>query len=146
MKKKLLLLSSATLIIILSVFVARNVFVSLKPASVSPTPATQQKNTESKIQIIIDYGNDEKVNSDYLLSDNDTAFSVLEKITLDKQIPLETESYDFGIFVKSINDLESGADMAWIYFVNSESGQVAADQHILSSGDMVEWKYIEPEF
>jgi hypothetical protein len=36
--------------------------------------------------------------------------------------------------------------MAWIYFVNDESGQIAADQYQLAPGDIVEWKYIKPEY
>ena len=60
------------------------------------------------------------------------------------QVQFDVTEYDFGIFVNSINDLESSNEKAWIYFVNGESAQVAADQYQLESGDIVEWKYITP--
>ena len=35
--------------------------------------------------------------------------------------------------------------MAWIYFVNGQSGSVASDQYQLKEGDLVEWKYVVPD-
>ena len=59
-------------------------------------------------------------------------------------IPIETERYDFGVFVKSIEGRLSTAERAWIYFVNGESGQVGADQYQIYPGDVVTWRYVEP--
>lgn len=144
MKKKLLLLSSATLTIILSLFIIGRSNISKK--TIDPTPTLYQQQAENVTKAIINYGNNETADKTYPYVSGETAFSVLEKITLDKQISLETETYDFGVFVKSINGFESNADMAWIYFVNGKSGQVAADQYELLPGDTIEWKYIKPEF
>ena len=71
-------------------------------------------------------------------------FSILEEALEKNNISFETEKYDFGVFVKSINGIESTNEKAWIYFVNGESGQVAADKLELNTGDLVEWKYITP--
>jgi len=77
---------------------------------------------------------------------DETAFSVL-KAYLDKNtISYTTKSYDFGIFVESINGKVSGSDMAWIYYVNGQSGSVAADKYLLKPTDKVEWKYEKPQF
>jgi hypothetical protein len=73
------------------------------------------------------------------------AFELLEAAANENDIELVTESYDFGVFVKSIDGLESSEAMAWIYFVNGESGSVATDQYQLKAGDLIEWKYIKPE-
>lgn len=94
--------------------------------------------------LLIDYGETESPVFEHALINETTAFSIL-KDTLDKEdIPYETQQYDFGIFVQSINGFESTADMAWIYFVNGESGNVAADQYTLENGDEVEWRYVPP--
>jgi len=112
--------------------------------SSSPTENVEQEVPE-KIELIIDYGNGNSSSHSLNTSGEETAFSILEKIAKEEKIALNTQQYDFGIFVKAIGEKESSAEMAWIYFVNEESGQVAADQYQLKAGDKVEWKYIAPE-
>ncbi len=73
-----------------------------------------------------------------------TAFSLLESVAEEEEIKVTTKQYDFGIFVESIGGVENTKERAWIYFVNGKSGEVASDQYKLSSGDVVEWRYIEP--
>jgi hypothetical protein len=76
----------------------------------------------------------------------ETAFSVLKNYLDEKDILYTTKSYDFGMFVESINGKISGADMAWIYYVNGKSGNIASDKYMLKAGDKVEWKYEKPQF
>ncbi|MBU0570110.1 DUF4430 domain-containing protein, partial [Patescibacteria group bacterium] len=73
-----------------------------------------------------------------------TVFGILEKFAEEEGVELESQQYDFGVFVKSIAGYEGSAETAWIFFVNGESGQVSADQYELKNGDVVEWKYLEP--
>jgi hypothetical protein len=96
------------------------------------------------VLLVIDYG-EGNVSSYNLEVENEiTAFDLLKNTTDKENIPLETQQYDFGVFVKSVNGLESTAEKAWIYFVNNESGTIAADQQKVNPGDVVEWKYITP--
>lgn len=116
-----------------------------KPTSTpAPTPIPEVQNQTATL--IIDYGNNETTSYQQKLDENSTAFSILENATNELGITLITEQYDFGVFVKSINNLESTAEMAWIYFINGESGQIAADQAKLDTNDTVEWKYLEPNY
>jgi len=73
-----------------------------------------------------------------------TAFGILAKVAQEEGIKLLTKEYDFGILVESIGGIENTQERAWIYFVNDQAGEVAADQKEISSGDVVEWRYIEP--
>ncbi len=75
-----------------------------------------------------------------------TVFEALEKVAGDNEIELVTKQYDFGVLVESIGEIKNTQDQAWIYFVNDQAGEVASDQYELSDGDMIEWRYIEPEF
>ncbi len=138
MKKKLLYIIP----ILLIVFGA--VLFKTSNDSSSPTESVEQEVPEN-IELIINYGNGNSSSHSLNTSGEETAFSILEKIAKEKKIALNTQQYDFGIFVKAIGEKESSAEMAWIYFVNGESGQVAADQYQLKAGDKVEWKYIAPE-
>lgn len=113
------------------------------------TQQTQPQKQEQKqvftVELKIDYGNGEITYYKDQVEEDTTAFSMLEKAVQKNETPMETQQYDFGVFVKSINNLESNTNLSWIYFVNGASGNVAADQKVLQSGDLVEWKYIEPE-
>lgn len=78
-----------------------------------------------------------------------TAGSVLEAlqaVAARNNLVVRTKQYDFGVLVEQIGDRANTNDRAWIYFVNSVSGDVAADKKELNDGDVVEWKYIRPEF
>lgn len=106
------------------------------------TPVAQVSESAS---LVIDFG-DKRIEGSVELAEGENVFSLLQKVAGENDLEMETKQYDFGVFVQSIDGYESSADMAWIYYVNGESGSVAADQHELTNGDMVEWKYIEPEF
>jgi hypothetical protein len=84
--------------------------------------------------------------SDLQLKQPVTVFDTLEKVAGDNGIDLATKEYDFGVLVESIGGIKNSQDQAWIYFVNDQAGEVASDQYELSDGDMIEWRYIEPEF
>ena len=106
-------------------------------------PSVEGVQTESQVVVVIDFG-DRQEEGEVSIGTDETAYSVLEQLAVDKNIELSTKQYDFGVFVESIDGKESGTEMSWIYFVNGESGNVAADQKQVMPGDKVEWKYVKP--
>lgn len=110
---------------------------------ISQTESVSEPSLQSAT-LVIDYGDSEPQAFSMELNEGSTAFSLLQNMSETQNIPLTIEQYDFGVFVNSIGGKESSAKMAWIYFVNGESGTVAADQMKINPGDTVEWKYIEP--
>lgn len=106
----------------------------------------QTLESQDKAIIRIDFGNEIRESEQFEIHKTQTAHSMLAALLDKKDMPIETEQYDFGIFVKSINGLENTSEKAWIYYVNGELGQVAADAYDVKSGDIVEWKYVEPEY
>lgn len=79
---------------------------------------------------------------DTLVFENDTnAYELLTRLLNQNDITYEVTQYDFGVFVNSIGDLESNTQNSWIYSVNDESAQVAADTYLVSDGDTIEWKF-----
>lgn len=117
-----------------------------KSNKTSIIPSDQQTNYETKAILIIDFGNKETKEFEVATTPEDTAYSILKTTLTKENINLEVQQYDFGVFVKKIAEFESGADKSWIYYVNQESGQIAADQHKLESGDRVDWKYETPKY
>lgn len=137
------------LIVIGSLFVAFvigwfSLFNIIQPPN-APEETKQEDTILFQTELKIDYGNGNVTSYQVNIPNPYSAFDSLKTVAEDNDITMETQQYDFGIFVKSIDGHESTAEMSWIYFVNGESGQVAADQHILNAGDVVEWRYIKPE-
>lgn len=140
MKKKLFYIVSVLLIVLFGI-------AGLNKYQNKAAEVIVVENVEESIDIelILDYGDDSPLSFPLTVARGETAFSVLEKVTSENDIALDIQQYDFGVFVKKIGEKEGSAEMAWIYFINGQSGQVAADQMELSPKDKVEWKYIEPE-
>jgi len=115
----------------------------------NPTPVTIQNTNEasveaSQVTVVIDFGDGKTVTGKVVISELTTAYSALTKLANENDIEIETKQYDFGVFVQSIDSHESSSEKAWIYYVNGESGTVAADKKEVVGTDIVEWKYLTP--
>lgn len=141
MNKKFFLFILAAVGVIITSFLLIPEFQPVQTPEVSPPPATNLQSAT----LVIDYGDGKPSKHPVEIADDSTAFSLLKTISEKENITLVTQQYDFGIFVKSIGGKISSSEMAWIYFVNGESGQIAADQMKVNSGDTVEWRYVKPE-
>lgn len=106
----------------------------------SPTKTAQPENKMS-VTLNIDYGDKTTKNFSYSTTKDETAFSVLKNVAERENITLETKQYDFGVFIQKIDKFESTAKNAWIYYVNGEAGQVAADQYKVKDSDNITWKF-----
>lgn len=130
---------------ILILIIASGLFLYRKYNSINIPIPVQNTGYEQRVNLILDFGNKEIKSFDLIVGSEDTAFSVLKTTAEKENINLEVKQYDFGVFVKKIGDFESTAKKSWIYYVNNESGQIAADQQKLKNGDKVEWKYETPK-
>lgn len=126
---------------IILLVVSFGTFSSSKKTSQPSQPEVQE---QRDVTFSIDYGNEDTLVQTLSLSEDSTPYSLLMGVAEENNIELKVKEYDFGVFVESVKGVEGSANMAWIYFVNGESGQVAADKHELNTGDKVEWKYISP--
>ena len=106
-------------------------------------PNNEVESVGESVTLVLDFGEGEISTYSGIPIEN-SVYGVLESLTLREEIEVDSEHYDFGVFVKSIGDKEGSEKMAWIYFVNGESGNVAADQKSVYAGDVIEWKYIRP--
>jgi len=140
MSKKFFFFILAAAGVIFTAFLLISKYKIINTPEVSPTPQVNSQNAT----LVINYGggNTSTYNPDVV--GDSTVFSLLKTISEKENILLETQQYDFGVFVKTIGSKESGSNMAWIYFVNGESGTIAADQMKVNPGDTIEWKYTPP--
>lgn len=96
------------------------------------------------VKVGVDFG-DEEVERKIEVGEGESAFEVLEKLADKKGYELVTKKYDFGVMVEAIDGRGNSRKKSWIYFVNGKAGEVAADQLKLKEGDVVEWRYVEPD-
>lgn len=134
-KLKYLLLALVLVLIGVGFFYTKN----------SSSLPSQKNISQDQVTLTIDYGNGKKETASFTPQVGQTAFGILKSFTQEKGIPLDTQQYDFGVFVKTIGMYPSTKDFAWIYFVNGASGTIAADKQEVKSGDTVEWRYTKPQ-
>lgn len=96
-----------------------------------------------EVNLLVDYGEAETGTYAALLCQTCslTAFKLLQDYTEAQEINLVFEDSEFGVFVKEIGNKANTNDQYWLYYVNQEMGQVAADEKEIQAGDLVEWKY-----
>ena len=75
-----------------------------------------------------------------------SALSLLTDAASRHGLILITKKYSFGTLVESIGGQKNTAAKAWIYFINGKSASVGADQYLIQPGDIIEWKYVKPQF
>lgn len=99
--------------------------------------------------MMIDTGDDLLGFNNLVIAENDTVWSVLER-TSREQEELSVSSTDYGelgILIESINEYENGADKNyWQYWVNNKYADISADNYVLSSGDVILWKFTSSRY
>ena len=65
-----------------------------------------------------------------------TAYDLLKE-----KYKVEADQQSFGVMVKSINGLATTDKEFWLYSVNDQQPNVAADQYVTKTGDKVKWEY-----
>lgn len=95
--------------------------------------------------LMIDYG-DGKIETFHGIQfePQEKLFIALERTLKGKGINFVSEDYkDLGKLVLEIGNRKNGADNKyWQYWVDNRHADVGADQYVLKSGDVVEWKFI----
>lgn len=65
-----------------------------------------------------------------------TAYDLLKE-----RYKIEADQQSFGVMVKSINGLAATDKEFWLYSVNDQQPNVAADKYQTKTGDKIKWEY-----
>ena len=68
-------------------------------------------------------------------TDNISAYELTESSTV-----IETQQFDFGSFITSINGVAAPEGSFWSLYLNGEQAQVGANDLYLKKGDSITWK------
>jgi len=143
MKRNHLILIAVALAIVV-VLATKLLGVSNPDSEVSiPTQIVQ----EDHLRLILDFGQN-LTEFDTQYYEGITVLDALENSLEENGVELETTYYEEfdSTMVNSINGFDNSDEYSWIYYVNGSSGEVGADQKVLDSGDVVEWKYVKPTY
>jgi len=143
MKKNILITIAAIILIIfggLSIYNSQN-----KPAQKSTE--NNIANQGNEVNLVIDYGNGSQKALTTSYTEGMTAFDLLKSEAEKENLTLKTKSYDTGVFIEAIGDIENGQDgKYWLYYVNKEMPQVAAYKQNIKTADVVEFKFEKSPF
>ena len=139
-----------TLIVIAGVLFVAISFLGLSVASIQKDLRAKSLNAEipktKPITLLINTG--EGDSRKYEIDKNQTtAFDALKEICEKNNIGISGSQYEAGVFIKSISGKENGQDNKyWIFYVNGEMSQSAADKKMVNAGDIVEFKFQSSPF
>jgi len=69
-----------------------------------------------------------------------TAFDLLQEASLTAGFAIESEEYDFGVFVESINNKRNRQDNKyWLFYINEELSQLTPDKVVVNPEDKIEF-------
>lgn len=96
----------------------------------------------SKATVIINNSERDIYHNEVSFAGEKTALFLLEKVTNEAAINLETKQYDFGVSIEKIGEQKGGDNgKYWLYYVNGEMASVGVDQKNIKDGDTVEFKF-----
>lgn len=110
---------------------------------------SQVKGVETEVQerarIVVDFGGSQASVSGEIVVGG-SVLEGLKQVASHQGLEVEVKHFDFGDLVNRIGDFSNSKEKSWIYFVNGMSGSEAANQKLVKTGDLIEWKYIKPSF
>lgn len=102
-----------------------------------------EKSDETSVKMVI-LGDEWIIEDNLIAFNDDTVFSILERISYKNDFPLKYTYYEQfdSILIDSINNVVNGEDgKYWQYYVNGDIPMVGADKYTVSNGDYVEWRF-----
>jgi len=107
-----------------------------------------QEKVEKKVMLIIDGGEELSFKAiETGFKEGMTVFNLLSDETEKLNLTLKFKTYDIGVFIQAIGDKENGENgKYWLYYINGEMSQLAAEKQLLNMGDKVEFKFEKSPF
>jgi len=104
--------------------------------SIESEPAT----TSETAFILIDDGAENPKEFVLEISTSTTAFDLLQEAGFVAGLAVESQEYDFGVFIEAINDKRNRQDNKyWLFYVNGELSQLTPDKVVVNSADKIEF-------
>ncbi len=70
-----------------------------------------------------------------------TALGLLQKVTTENTMTLDTKTSSYGTYVNGIGGLTGNDKQYWLFYVNNKAASVGVDSYVLQNNDIVELRY-----
>ena len=145
MKKIKIIISVLAIIVVLGAGLF--VYNALQQEGIEKQQDLVAGDTQKEVFLRIDFGDGTSKNYSIDFKENYSAFDLLKEASEKLIFPVKSKTYDIGVFIEAINNIEGGKDNKyWAYYINGELPMVAADKNYLKTGDRVEFKFEESKF
>lgn len=134
-----ILLSGLCLALVLVVGIGCN----LTKTNTNQDSINQNQSVEVKqgVQVTINFGDSQETLT-ARVTEATTALAVLQQVTQDNGIALETKEYDFGVSIEKIGEKQGGENSSyWLFNYNGTPAQVGVSQQQINPGDSLEFVY-----
>lgn len=122
----------------------------LPRVSVSPPPVEgEQEETVREVSLMFDEGDGTvKTFERVPFTEGESLFDLTARVAEREGMDF---SYDppgtYGILITEIDGKRNGmGGKYWLFWVNNHMGEVASNQYMLQSGDVIEWKFVNLKF
>lgn len=106
----------------------------------SPSPEPESATTSETAFILIDDGAENPKEFVLEISASTTAFALLQEACLAAGFVIESNEYDFGVFVEAINNKRNRQDNKyWLFYVNDELSQLTPDKVTVNPADKIKF-------
>lgn len=138
----LIVILSATLLVTLS-------YPKLNSPKIEPKIPDQTapsiENSKKVEGVIRFFSENDKTEYNYNVEDKSTVFELMKALVQETKINFEYQESDMGVFIESINGIKNDTanNKYWMLYVNDKLSPVGASEYKLSTGDIVEWRYLD---
>lgn len=112
--------------------------IELKPATITKTITQTVTKEVEKNQATVAIENIGSYKVD--LQSGDNAFNVLKRASEINGFSLDYDTYSFGIFIKSIGNINPQGNQYWAFYFNGTFSNVGASDQSVQKGDSVFWQ------
>jgi hypothetical protein len=130
------------LLVCAGLLVALVALVSIFSGNTPEQTLQTQSQSNEIVTVRIFVESEELLNATTSINASSTVFDALRSATAERNLALEYKTYPgMGVLVTKIGDSKSGASGAyWQYWINGVYATVSADNALIHSNDVVEWK------
>lgn len=113
------------------------------PMEEPPAPVPQ----EDRVSLSIWDGEQAILSEEWVvLQQEDTVFSVLQRVTRERGIQMEFSGRGTYVYVQGMHQLyefDRGPESGWIYMVNGQTVSKSAGAYPVKNGDVIVWRFVE---
>lgn len=119
-----------------------NATTNTNVAAITNVPSGANTVATLSVTMLLNNGNGSPIRTfNTTVPSDTTALGLLQKVTTENAIALDTKTSSYGTYVNGIGGLTGNDKQYWLYYVNDKEAKVGVDGYILQNNDTIELRY-----